>query len=279
MGGDPPRVQSRGEPSVASLHARIALAVNLEDFTLMHISARFTCLATFAVLASVAACGSDVTGPDGPSGVVQLTAAQVHSLDSAVNVAADNNPGNEDVRTLADSALDVLAAGVQAKQIAINTDVTTAPLMFVGIHRAFTVAGAGSFSTWTVVGFDNPAHVSTLIDLGGYAAGGATPPNSASGAIGGSGVGNARFFQLGSGGALTSWIVSSGNESFVSDSTTPGGACPGFKPIAHVTCTTETMHVHFDVQAAGSTGGGAGPRHASALTDVDVPTMRLDYKF
>jgi len=246
---------------------------------LIHRSARCNWLTTIATLTLVAACSSDVTGPTGPPGVVQLTAAQVNSLDSAVNVAADNNPGNQDVRTLADSALDVLAAGVQAKQIDINTDVTTAPLMFVGIHRAYTVAGSTSFSTWTVVGFNDPAHVSTLIDLGGYAAGGTTPPNSASGGIGGSGVGNARFFQLGSGGAVTDWIVSSGNESFVSDSITPGGPCPGFKPIPHVTCSTETMHVHFDVQAAGSTDGSAGARHASALTDVDVPTMRLDYKF
>lgn len=245
----------------------------------MHRSARSSRLTTIAALTLLAACASDVTGPTGPSGVVQLTAAQVNSLDSAVNVAADNNPGNEDVRTLADSALDVLAAGVQARRIDINTDVTTAPLMFVGIHRAYTIAGSVPFSTWTVVGFDDPSHVSTLIDLGGYAPGGSTPPNAASGAIGGSGVGNARFFHLASGGAVTDWIVSSGNESFVSDSITPGGPCPGFKPIAHVSCTTETMHVHFDVQAAGSTDGSQGARHASALTDVDVPTMRLNYNF
>ena len=246
---------------------------------LMRPFARSTSLAALAALALLAACGSDSTGPTLPPDVVQLTAGQVTSLDSAVQVAVTANPNDPDLRTLLDSALDVLAAGVQARQIAVNTDLTTSPLKFVGIHRAYTIAGGGSFSTWTVIGFDVPSHVSTLIDLGGFAAGGATPPNSASGDIGGAGVGNARFFQLGSQGALTDWIVSSGTESFVSDSTTTGGACPGFKPIAHVTCTSETMHVHFDVQAAGSTDGTAGARHASVTTDVDVPTMRLDYTF
>lgn len=241
-------------------------------------SARLNWLAVGAAVTMLVACSADVTAPVTPPGVIQLTAAQVHSLDSSVNVAATNNPGNEDVRTLLDSALDVLAAGVQAKQIDVNTDVTAAPLTFVGIHRAYTNPSGGSFSTWTVVGFDDPAHLSTLIDLGGYAVGAATAPNSASGDIGGSGVGNARFFQLAPGGAVTDWIVSSGSESFVSDSITPGGPCPGFQPAANVTCTTETLHVHFDVQAAGSTDGAAGARHATAATDVDVPTMRLDYK-
>jgi len=232
--------------------------------------------AGIAALSLAAACGSDITGPTQQGDVVALSAAQVNSLDSAVTVAVNTNPGNSDMRTLLDSALTVLGAGVQARQIDINTDVTTAPLLFVGIHRTFTHASGGSFSTWTVVGFDDPSHVSTLMDLGGFAQAGSTPPNSVSGPIGGT-VGNARFFQIAPGGATTNWIVSSGTESFVSDSVTVGGACPGFKPIANVTCTTETMHVHFDLHAAGSTDGNAGARHASALTDVDVPTMRLDY--
>ena len=75
---------------------------------------------------------------------------------------------------------------------------------------------------------------------------------------------------------LTAWIVDSGTERFVSDST-PGSACPGFPPIPNVTCTVETMHVRFDVSAAGGTNG-AGARHATVTTDVDVPTMRLNYR-
>jgi hypothetical protein len=230
-------------------------------------------------MALLAACGSDVTSPPTPPGVVQLTASQVSSLDSAVQVAADNNPENQELRALLDSAVDVLAAGVQARRVDVNTDLTTSALMFVGIHRAYTASGGSSSSTWTVVGFDEPAHLSTLIDLGGFAQSPTAPPNSASGSIGGDGVGNARFFRLAQGGTTTDWIVSSGTESFVADSTTPGDACPGFAPTPHVTCTTETLHVDFDLVAAGSTDGTEGARHASVATDVDIPTMRLDYKF
>jgi len=239
--------------------------------------ARATFLVAITALASLAACGSDNTGPTLPSDVIQLTGGQVSALDSAVKVAVGSNPSNPDLKALLDSAIDALAAGVQAKRIDVNTDLTTAPLFFVGIHRAYSIAAGGSFSTWTVVAFDDPSHVSTMIDLGGFAPGGAAPPNSASGTIGGDGVGNARFFHLAPGGAVTYWIVSSGTESFVSDSTTRGGTCPGFKPIPHVTCTVETLHLHFDVTAAGSVDGATGARHATVVSGVEVPTMRLDY--
>ena len=240
----------------------------------MHSFARSTRGAACACMALLAACGSDVTSPVTPPGVVQLTASQVSSLDSAVQVAADNNPENQELRALLDSAVDV-----RARRVDVSTDLTTSPLMFVGIHRAYTMSGGSSSSTWTVVGFDEPAHLSTLIDLGGFAQSPTAPPNSASGPIGGDGVGNARFFRLAQGGATTDWIVSTGTESFVADSTTPGDACPGFAPTPHVTCTTETLHVHFDLVAAGSTDGTEGARHASVAADVDIPTMRLDYKF
>lgn len=232
-------------------------------------------LVTVAALAAVAGC-SNSTAPSRPSGEIQLTADQVSALDSAVQVAADSNPSNPDLVALRDSAFGVLAAGVKAKQLDVTTDLTSAPLYFVGIHRSYTITGGSSFSTWTVVGFDDPSHLSILVDLGGFAQGGATPPDSASGPIGGSGVGNARFFQLGAAGMLTAWIVDSGTERFVSDST-PGSACPGFTPIPNVTCTVETMHVRFDVSAAGGTNG-AGARHATVTADVDVPTMRLNYR-
>lgn len=232
-------------------------------------------LAAASALVLIAACSSDSTGPTPPPDVVQLSAAQVNSLDSSVTVAAINNPTNPDLRSLLDSTLDVLAAGVQAKTLDVSTDLTTLPLKFVGIHRAYTIPTGGSFSTWTVVGFDDPSHLTTLIDVGGFAQGGPTPPSSVSGAV--AAGGSARFIQLADGGAVTEWFDTAGPLSFVSDSTTPGGPCPGFNPIPRVTCTTEIMHVQFDIQASGSSDGTQGTRHATLATTVDVPTMRLDY--
>jgi len=164
--------------------------------------ARATSVVAITALASLAACGSDNTGPTLPSDVIQLTGGQVSALDSAVRAAVGSNPSNPDLKALLDSAIDALAAGVQAKRIDVNTDLTTAPLFFVGIHRAYSIAAGGSFSTWTVVAFDDPSHVSTMIDLGGFAPGGAAPPNSASGTIGGDGVGNARSFHSPPGAAV-----------------------------------------------------------------------------
>jgi hypothetical protein len=232
---------------------------------------------SFAAALLAAACGHDSTSPFVPSDVVTLTTAQLHALDSAVQIAVTSNPGNTDLKILLDSAVEALTVGVQAKRLDVSTDLTSAPLFFVGIHRAYSIAGGTPFSTWTVLGFDDPSHVTTMIDVGGYAAGGSAPPNAVSGPLAG-GVGNARFFQLASGGATTEWFVSSGTASFTSDSLTKGPACPGFTPTAHITCTIETLHVHFDAAAAGGSNG-AGARHATQATDVELPTMRLDYTF
>jgi hypothetical protein len=231
----------------------------------------------FAVALLAAACGHDSTSPSVPSDVVTLTSAQLHALDSAVQTGVTSNPGNTDLKILLDSAVEALTVGVQAKRLDVSTDLTSAPLFFVGIHRAYSIAGGTPFSTWTVLGFDDPSHVTTMIDVGGYAAGGAAPPNAASGPLAG-GVGNARFFQLATGGATTEWFVNSGTASFTSDALTKGPACPGFTPTPHITCTIETLHVHFDASAA-SGSNGATARHATLATDVELPTMRLDYSF
>jgi hypothetical protein len=67
---------------------------------------------------------------------LQLSTAQVASLDSTAQVILQANPGNSDLKSLVDSTLLVLTAGIQAKHIDINTNLSTAPLYFVGIHRA-----------------------------------------------------------------------------------------------------------------------------------------------
>jgi hypothetical protein len=224
-----------------------------------------------------AACSHDSTGPSTPTGDFQFTSGQLHSLDSAVQVAAASNPGNTDLKTLLDSAVEALTVGVQARRLDVNTDLTGAPMFFVGIHRAYAIAGGTPFSTWTVLGFDDPSHVTTMIDVGGYLAGGATAPSAVSGGLAG-GVGNARFFQIAAGGATTEWFVNSGTASFSSDASASRPACPGFTATAHVTCSIETLHVHFDAQSAGGSNG-AGARHATLGTDVDLPAMRLDYTF
>jgi hypothetical protein len=226
-------------------------------------------------LAIVRCNGADNTGPTSPPDRLQLTAAQVNSLDSSGQVIAQANPGNANLKSLADSTLAVLTAGIEAKRVDITTNLTTAPLYFVGIHRA-SVRPTGSWSTWTLVAIDDPSKLANLVEVSGFAeTPSLTPPSSVTGTIGdGTGIVNATLLQVGAGGAVTEWRATTGTVSFSSDA--PGVPCSGFTATPHITCALETMHVHFTANAAGGSGG-AGPRQATLSIDTDVPAMRLTY--
>jgi len=230
------------------------------------------------LLVGLAACDSDSTKPtetgnnNAPDNI-QFTSAIVKSLDSTGAVIVAANPGNGDLKSLLDSTFTVFTAGVQAKRIDVSTNLTTAPLYFVGIHRVFNHA-SNSSSTWTVIALDDPSHLGSLIELSGFAQSStSTAPSSVVGPIGNGNV-NALFIQVGSAGSVTEWHMGTGSASFNSDA--PGAACPGFTPTPIVTCAMETMHVTFNVSATGGSGG-AGARQASVPATVDVPTMRLTY--
>jgi len=231
-----------------------------------------------ALLTAVAAlgCSSESTDPihTPPSGdSFVMTSHQTSSLDSTGQAVVTSNPGNGSLKSLLDSTLQVLTAGITAKRVDVSTDLTTVPLYFVGIHRVVARA-SGSFSTWNVVGMDDPEALVNLIEVSGFASTAtATAPTSVSGSIG-TGAVNALFLKVAAGGAVTQWSANSGTISFSSDA--PTVACPVANPSANMTCAIETMHVHFNVTAANDMNGGPG-RHATVATDVDIPTMRLTY--
>jgi hypothetical protein len=153
----------------------------------------------------------------------------------------------------------------------VTTNLTSAPLYFVGIHRVVTHASGGSFSTWNLTGIDDPSHLTSLIEVSGFAQSTtATAPTSVSGTIGdGTGIVNGLLLSVASGGSVTEWFGSSGSVSFSSTGSTT--ACPNFSTATpNLTCTLETMHVHFTVNASNG-------HQASITSDVDVPAMRLTY--
>ena len=229
-----------------------------------------------AALALAACTNTDVgLGPTTTPELLTFSAAQIKSLDSTGTVIVQANPGNGDLKSLVDSALMVLTAGVQAKRVNITTDLTTVPLYMVGIHRAVSNVN-GSFSTWTLVAIDDPNNLKNLIEVAGFAQStGSTPPSSVSGTIGSVGnIGNGMLLQVAAGGAVTQWRPNAGTASFSSDA--PGAACPGFTPTPKVTCALETMHVRFTETAASGSGGASG-RQATLSADTDVPAMRLTY--
>ena len=113
-------------------------------------SRRITRLALSCVLsAALIACGSsDPATPEPVPDVLELTTRQLGALDSTGQAITDANPGNGSLKSLVDSTLLVLTAGIQAKRLDVTTNLTTKPLYFVGVHRAVSRA-TGSFSTWT----------------------------------------------------------------------------------------------------------------------------------
>lgn len=221
---------------------------------------------TVAAAVMVVACNSTIDVLPPPA-TLQLTSTQEASLDSIGQVIKQANPTNPDLQSLVDSTLLVLHAGIEAKRVDITTDLTTAPLYFVGVHRAVSRPN-GSFSTWTLVGFDSFASLSSLVEVSGFAQNGsATAPSSVSATIGdGTGFVNGMLLQVGTNGAVTTYRATAGAVGF--SSTAGGAACPGTMP-ANVTCTLETMHVHFTLSGAAKT--------ASQPADVDVPALRLSY--
>ena len=228
--------------------------------------------------AFLAACSdSEPTQPQNTPDVLQLTTKDVTSLDSTGRVINQANPGNGTLKSLVDSTLLVLTAGVEAKRLDVTTNLTTKPLYFVGVHRAVT-RGASSFSTWTLVGMDDPAKLTSLVEASGFAQNNTgTPPTSLSATIGdGSGFVNGLLLSVGDGGAVTEWRPNSGTVSFSSTPSTT--ACPNFPPSGNITCTLETMRVRFAMAAPNGTNG-ASARSASISAEVDVPAMRLTYTF
>lgn len=218
------------------------------------------------ILLTLGACSqSDPTVPMSPADQIEFTAAQINSLDSTGRVLEQSNSSDPTVKALVDSTLLVLTSGIVAKRLDVATDLTSAPLYFVGVHRVYT--GAASFSTWTVVGMDNPSHLTSIVEVGAFA-----PSNteSVSGAL--SDVENGLLLSVGAGGSVTEWFASSGSASL---SSTPAGTpCPNFPATPNVTCTLEMMHVSFSL--AGSSASANSARQAS-VSAVDVPAMRLTY--
>lgn len=221
------------------------------------------------LMIAVGACNKgDLTNPAPPADQIVFTPAQINSLDSTGQALKQNNSTDPTVKALVDSTLLVLTSGVVAKRLDVTTDLTSAPLYFVGVHRVYT--GSASSSTWTVVGMDNPSHLTSIVEVGAF-----SPSNteSVSGPL--SDVLNGLLLSVSSAGTVTEWFASSGTASIASNaSATP---CPNFPATPHITCTLETMHVSFSI-AGSSTSPTNGSRQATVVP-VDVPAMRLTYAF
>ena len=154
----------------------------------------------------------------------------------------------------------------------VSTNLTSAPLYFVAIHRTINRT-SGAFSTWTLVGLDDPSHLANIVEVSGFAQSATGPaPTTLTGTIGdGTGSVNGRLLQVAAGGAVTEWEANVGSATFTSDA--PGAACPGFTATPNITCALEQMHVRFTISGS----SGSNTKSATQTDIVDVPAMRLTY--
>lgn len=244
------------------------------DVFVRPITLAFACTLAMSL---VACSDSKPTEPEDDPDVLLFSAKDVGSLDSTGRVINEANPGNGTLKSLVDSTLLVFTAGIEAKRLDVTTNLTTKPLYFVGIHRAVS-RGQSAFSTWTLVGMDDPSKLTSIVETSGFAqTSNGAPPASVSGTIGdGSGVVNGLLLSVGNGGTVTEWRPNSGTVSFSSTPSTT--ACPNFPPSGNITCTLETMRVRFTMTAPNGTNG-ASARSASIAAEIDVPAMRLTYTF
>jgi hypothetical protein len=230
-----------------------------------------------AVIAlSVACSGDDTTAPPaGPTGdAFTLSQSQVTAMTNRAETVEQSDPNNTSFKSFVDSTLLALQAGVTMKRLDVTTNLTTAPLYFIGIHRVVNQNNGGSFSTWTLIGFEDPAAFANVVEVSGFAqSSSSTAPTTVSGPIG-TGIINGQLLQVQPNNTVAVWNYSTGSASFASDA--PSGACPNGSPQPKLTCSIENMTVTFNVTAAQSASSNL-TRSASVPVSVTVPALRLTY--
>ena len=229
-----------------------------------------------AAIALSAACGSDApTSPTPPTGdTFTLSSSQVSAMTDRASSVEASDPTNTSFKSFVDSTLLALQAGVTMKRIDVTTNLTTSPMYFIGLHRVVNQSNGGSYSTWTVIGFEDPAAFANVIEVSGFAQSStSTAPTTVSGPIG-TGIINGQMLQVLSNNTVAVWNYSTGNASFTSDA--PTGPCPNGSPQPKLACTLETMHVTFNFSSAQSANSNV-TKSASVATSVAIPTLRLTY--
>jgi hypothetical protein len=229
--------------------------------------------AAVVALCLTASCEKDPISPVPTGDVITLSQSQVDAMGNRGNAIADANPS---LRSFVDSTLQALQAGVQMVRVDVETDLTDKPLYFVGIHRVVNQSTGGSFSTWTLVGFEDPANFANIVQTSGFAPStGSAAPTSLNGTIGdGTGAVNGQLIHVNEDGSTATFNHTSGSASFRSDA--PSGPCPNVNPSPSTTCSLEVMHVTFSVSATQSPASSL-MRHAWLTMEVAVPAMRLTY--
>ena len=232
-----------------------------------------------AGVAAVMGCESDkLVVPVTTGEVITLTQAQAATLVSRMTSFSSASGGDATLAALGDTARFVLTAGAEARQIEVTTDLGAGPYWAVSIHRTRVGTGTSpmSWSTFNVIGFNEPNDPTRFIVLGGFnQVAGTTPPSSVSGSIGSTANSSltAHLFSV-SGSQVSTWHASGGTSSL--SATSGPESCPGFTATG-MTCVKSTMTVNFNITGTVAGNGTTGTRTMSTASAQTVPGIRLAF--
>ena len=212
----------------------------------------------------------ETTPPGGPTGdLIVLTASQATALVDRFEQLSSSDPI---LGSLADTIRFVITAGAEVQRIDATTNFGADSYYVVSLHRTFS-GTSQSWSTFHVIGFNDPSNPTEFLILGGWSqTSGSTPPTSVSGSIGASGNTSltGHFFSA-SGTNVNMWHADAGTVSLNASATAE--SCPGFSAPG-MTCVKSDMSVTFAITGTVPENGATGERTGSG-TASSVPGVRL----
>jgi hypothetical protein len=218
----------------------------------------------------LSSCESDTTVP-GPTGdLITLNAQQAALIAGRIVEFSSDDPT---LSALADTIQFVVKSGAEVQRIDVTTSFGVTSYWTVSLHRTHS-GPSQSWSTFHVIGFDDPSDPTEFLILGGFSqVAGTTAPTSISGSIGSNASSSltGHFFGV-IGDQVGMWNASGGTVSMTATST--AGACPNFTAQG-MTCAKSSMATTFSITQTVTGGAPATGQRTGSASDATVPGVRL----
>jgi hypothetical protein len=216
------------------------------------------------------ACESDTTLPNPTGDLITLSAQQAALIVDRVVQFSSSDPT---LGALADTIQFVVKSGAEVQRVDVTTSFGVTSYWTVSLHRA-NVGASQSWSTFHVIGFNDPSAPTEFLILGGFSqVAGTTAPTSISGSIGSNASSSltAHFFGV-IGDQVGMWNASGGTVSMTASST--GASCPNFSA-SGMTCVKSSMATTFSITQTVTGGAPATGNRTGSASDATIPGVRL----
>lgn len=227
-------------------------------------------LSTFAAALLLTSCESDTTLSTPTGDLITLDAQQAAAIVGRIEQFSSTDPT---LGALADTIQFVVKAGAEVQRVEATTSFGVTSYWTVSLHRS-RAAPSQSWSTFHVIGFNDPSNPTEFLILGGFAqVVGATPPTSLNGPIGATPNSSltGHFFSV-VGTQVGMWNASGGTVSMTA--TSSGESCPSFNAPG-MTCTKSSMATTFSITQTVTGGAPATGNRTGSASGATVPGVRL----